>query len=467
MKKLLLLFTLLVSVFVVAGCSSATTANTDTSDTTTGTGTSAPTTTVEAGTIKVWVGAESQAFYTQKLEDYKAYYQEQNGVAFPHNFLVEAVDTGSAAGIFLNDTEQGADIFTAAHDNLGRLIAGSSAVMPVLTPALQTQIQNDNPEMFQSVIKGTLSGQEFTFAVPYVAQSLVLYYNKAYIDETQVQTWEGILAAAESAGKKALALSGTDGFNNSFVLLAREDVTKATSLRLYEDGVLENTFGTGDDTIAKLKWGQDFFTHPNGVVSSSSTAWEVQLQTESTIAFIGGAWHFESAQDSLGNNLGIAVLPKFTITESQAYGDTEAGTVFQSGSFYDTKAFFMKKGSAYQEYLEDILLYLTSKEVQEESFEAANNLPTYKNALDEFAAFEEDTIEIQLAKMQLQMAEFSIPQPFGASSKYNTYYYQKGAPDLILEILENNGGNYSTHAQILEQMQYVETIWKTGVNEKP
>jgi len=462
MKKLLLLLTLVVSVFAFVGCNKQTT-----EAPTTGNGTSAPTTTVQAGTIKVWVGAESQAFYTQKLEDYKTYYQEQNGVAFPHNFLVEAVDTGSAAGIFLNDTEQGADIFTAAHDNLGRLIAGSSAVMPVLTPALQTQIINDNPEMFQNVIKGTLSGQEFTFAVPYVAQSLVLYYNKAYIDETQVQTWEGILAAAESAGKKALALSGTDGFNNSFILLAREDGTKETSLRLYEDGVLENTFGTGDDTIAKLKWGQDFFTHPNGVVSSSSTAWEVQLQTESTIAFIGGAWHFESAQDSLGNNLGIAVLPKFTITESQAYGDTVAGTVFQSGSFYDTKAFFMKKGSAYQEYLEDILLYLTSKEVQEESFEAANNLPTYKNALEEFDAFQQDTIEIQLAKMQLQMADFSIPQPFGASSKFNTYYYQKGAPDLILEILENNGGNYSTFAEILQQMQYVETIWKTGVNEKP
>jgi maltose-binding protein MalE len=466
MKKLLLLLTLVVSVFAIAGCSKSTTENTGT-NITTANGTSAPTTTVQAGTIKVWVGAESQAFYTQKLADYKVYYQEQNGVAFPHNFLVEAVDTGSAAGIFLNDTEQGADIFTAAHDNLGRLIAGSSAVMPVLTPALQAQIQNDNPEMFQNVIKGILSDQEFTFAVPYVAQSLVLYYNKAYIDETQVQTWEGILEAATTAGKKALALSGTDGFNNSFVLLAREDGTKETSLRLYEDGILENTFGTGDDTIAKLKWGQDFFTHPNGVVSSSSTAWEVQLQNESTIAFIGGAWHFESAQDSLGNNLGVAVLPKFTITESQAYGEVEAGTVFQSGSFYDTKAFFMKKGSAYQPYLEDILLYLTSKDVQEESFEVANNLPTYKNALDEFAAFQEDTIEIQLAKMQLQMAEFSIPQPFGASSKFNTYYYQKGAPDLILEILENTGGNYSTHAQILQQMQYVETIWKTGVNEKP
>ncbi|HQN74672.1 MAG TPA: hypothetical protein PK160_01400 [Bacillota bacterium] len=452
MKKLLLLFTLAIMAFAVVGCSGATTEDN--------------TTTAQAGTIKIWVGAESQAFYTQKVADYKEYYLEKNGTAFPHNFEVVAVDTGSAAGMFLNDTEAGADIFTSAHDNLGRLIAGSSAVMPVQSQALLDQIANDNPEMFQDVIKGTFNNVEYTFAVPYVAQSLVLYYNKKFIDETQVQTWEGILQAAETANKKALTLSGTDGFNNSFILLAREAETQATSLRLYEGNVLENTYGTGDDTIAKLKWGQSFFTHPNGVVSSSSTAWEVQLQQESTIAFIGGAWHYEAVKSSLGDNLGITVLPTFTITEADAYGTCEAGTVFQSGSFYDTKAFFMKKGSAYQEYLEDILLYLTSKEVQEESFEVAQNLPAYKNALAEFEAFDQDTPEIKLAIAQLRMAEFSIPQPFGGSSKFNTYYYQKGAPDLILEILENRDNKYSTHAQILEQMQYVETIWKTGVNEK-
>jgi arabinogalactan oligomer/maltooligosaccharide transport system substrate-binding protein len=457
MKKLLLLLTLIFVAFAAVGCGGA--------ETTTAGG-NTTTVPVVAGTIKIWVGAESQAFYTEKVEDYKAYYLEQNGTAFPHNFQVVAVDTGSAAGVFLNDTEAGADIFTSAHDNLGRLIAGSSAVMPVQSQALLDQIENDNPEMFLNVIKGTFSEVEYTFAIPYVAQSLVLYYNKAYIDETQVQTWEGILAAAQTAGKKALALAGTDGFNNSFILLAREAETKATSLRLYEGNILENTNGTGDDTIAKLKWGQSFFTHPNGVVSSSSTAWEVQLQSDATLAFIGGAWHYEAAKSSLGNDLGIAVLPTFTITEADAYGTCEAGTVFQSGSFFDTKAFFMKKGSAYQPYLEDILLYLTSKEVQEESFEEAQNLPAYKNALTEFEAFQDGTLETLLAATQLRMSDFSIPQPFGGSSKFNTYYYQKGAPDLILEILENRSNLYSTHAQILAQMQYVETIWKTGVNEK-
>jgi hypothetical protein len=61
------------------------------------------------------------------------------------------------------------------------------------------------------------------------------------------------------------------------------------------------------------------------------------------------------------------------------------------------------------------------------------------------------------------MFEYGIPQPFGFVSRYNTYYYSKGAPDLILDILENKDGEFTTHQQILAQMQIVESLWKTGL----
>ncbi len=435
MKKLLMVMALFLVALVTVGCSGK-------------------------GPLTIWVGSESEAFYTQKMEEYKALYLEEKGEEFPHDIRVVGVDTGTAAGTFLDDSDAGADIFTAAHDNLGKLIAGASAVAPVQNQALLAQIQNDNPETFLQVIKGTVGGTEYTFAVPYVAQALVLYYNKQFITETQAQTWEGILEAAVANNKQALSLAGTDGFNNSFILLATEAETGNTSLRLYENGIQENTYGTGDDTIAKLKWGQYFFTHANGARRPSDSGWEVELKNEISIAFIGGAWHFSAAKAALGDDLAITILPTFELIDG--YGEVEAGTVFQSGTFADTKAFFMKKNSRYAEYLEDILLFLTSKDVQEESFVAAQNLPAYKNAADEFAAFQENTLEAKLAAAQVRMFEFGIPQPFGFQTRYNTYYYSKGTPDLILEILENNGGNFGTDAQILAQMQIVETIWKTG-----
>jgi arabinogalactan oligomer/maltooligosaccharide transport system substrate-binding protein len=413
--------------------------------------------------LTIWVGSESEAFYQAKVEEYKAYYLEKNGEEFPHEIAVKGVDTGTAAATFLDDTEAGADIFTAAHDNLGKLIAGSSSVAPVQGQALLDQIQNDNPASFLEVIKGTVNGTEYTFGIPYVAQALVLYYNTEFITETQAESWEGILEAAVAANKQALSLSGTDGFNNSFILLATEAETGYTSLRLYENGVQENTYGTGDDTIAKLKWGQNFFNHPNGAKAPTESGWEIELKDEISISFIGGAWHYTAAKAALGDNLGITILPTFTIDATEAYGDAEAGTTYQSGTFADTKAFFMKKNSEYQEFLEDILLFLTSKEIQEESFEVAQNLPAYKNAAEEFEAFQEDTLDAQLAAAQVRMFEFGIPQPFGFNSKYNTYYYSKGAPELILEILENPDGDLTTHAEILAQMQIVESLWKTGL----
>ncbi|MFA7106400.1 MAG: extracellular solute-binding protein [Candidatus Izemoplasmatales bacterium] len=416
--------------------------------------------------LTVWVGSESVDFYTQKLEDYKAVYLEKYGEEFPHEFKVVGVDTGAAAGTFLNDTEAGADIFTAAHDNLAKLTAGSSAVEAVRSQELINQINADNPQIFLDVIKSDVQGTQYIFAVPYIAQSMILYYNTKYLTEDDVKTWEGILAKAEEAEKRALSISGTDGFNNSFILLAREVETKATTLELYTNGVLENVNATGDDTIAKMKWGQYFFTHPNGGLKPTSATWSGELKNETTISFVGGAWQYKSAAAALGDNLGIAILPTFTIGEDQAYGTCEAGTEFQSGSFFDAKAFFMKKGSEYSKYLEDIILYLSSKEVQEESFEAAQNLPAYKNAQDEFEAFQEDTIEAELALTQLMMAEHSIPQPFGVKREFNVYYYQKGAPELIFEIFENLDDAYTTDEAIIAQMEIVEEIWETGVNNK-
>lgn len=413
--------------------------------------------------LLIWVGAESETFYTQKMAEYVTEYNLTHDKEFPFEISVKGVDTGTAAATFMDDTDAGADIFTVAHDNLGKLIAGSSSIAPVQSAALLAQINADNPDSFLNVIRGSVSGTMYTFGVPYVAQSLVLYYNKAYITETQVLTWEGILAAATAANKQALSITGTDGYNNSFLLLAKNAETNASSLRLYVDGVQSDCYGTGDDTISILKWGQRFFTDPHGAKAPSDSGWEIELSEEISLSLIGGAWHFSAAQAALGSNLGITVLPTFTITAADAYGTAEAGTVFQSGTFADTKMFVMKKNSDKAEYLEDILLFLSSKEIQEESFIECENLPAYKNAAAEFSAFQADTAEAKLASAQVDMFEFGIPQPFGFNSKFNTYYYSKGAPDFILEILENTSGSFTSKEAIKAQMVIVESLWKTGL----
>ncbi len=434
MKKLILLTLIMMTSLVMWGCS-------------------------RQSPLVIWVGAEVQEFYEAKMVEYVEYYNSVNDSEFPFKIEVRAADTGSAAATFLDDMDAGPDILTVAHDNLGRLISGASAIQPIQNPALLAQIEAQNPETFLRVIKGSVGGQTYTFGVPYEAQALILYYNKAFLNEDDVETWEGIWDVAKANNKRALSITGTDGFNNSFLVLATNAETGETSLRLFEDGVLENTFGLGDDTMSILKWGQRFFQDPNGARQPSDSGWEVDFANEAILSVIGGAWHFRAARASLGDNLGIAVLPQFTITEEDAYGEIQPGTVFQSGTFTDTKMFVMNRSSDKLDYLEDILLFLSHKDVQEQSYIQNNTLPAYKNALAEFSAMQNDDISTQLAVAQLRMFDYGIPQPFGAEARFNVYYYQRGAPDLIMAILRDPDNKFTTDAAIFAEMERVQRIW--------
>jgi maltose-binding protein MalE len=127
-------------------------------------------------TIKIWVGTEAREFYHVKMGEWVEKYNSTHEKPFPYTVKVESVDTGAAAAKFLDDTAVGADIFTIAHDNLGRLIAGASAIAPITDQGLLAQINNDNPSIFLEVIKGSVGepAVEYTFRVPYIAQALVL-----------------------------------------------------------------------------------------------------------------------------------------------------------------------------------------------------------------------------------------------------------------------------------------------------
>lgn len=436
MKRVLLIITFALVTFVVAACGSG-----------------------GKETLVIWVGEEVEDFYQDKMDEYVEDYNSTHSDEFPYNVDVRAADTGTAAGVFLQDIEAGPDILTVAHDNLGRLISGSSAIRPIQDDALLAQIEAQNTASFLDAIKANFEGTTYTFGVPYEAQALILYYNKAYLTEEDVQTWEGIWDVAKAENKQATTVTGQDGFNNSFLTLASFADTGEKIVSLYENGVVENTEFVNDGSVSVMQWGQRFFSDDNGAQEATDSGWQVDFSNEDTISLVGGAWHFRAAQAAIGDDLGVAVLPQFTITAEDAYGDVDAGTVMQSGTFTDTKMFVMNRTSEKIAYLEDILLYLTDKEVQEESFVDYGTLPAYKNALEEFEGMDNDSLNTQLAIAQLAMFEYGIPQPFGKEARFNVYYYQRQAPELLYEMLRNEDGDFDTTADIIERMEAIERIW--------
>lgn len=402
--------------------------------------------------IVIWVGEESQEFYQKVCNDYKTAHED-----FKWEIEVKGMDTGAAAGTITTDASAAADIYTVAHDNIGKLAAGNYA-KPLVDKTLSDQILSDNPESFKNVIYSTLGEKEYLFAAPYISQALFLYYNKTLVTEEQAKSFEGLMEAAKTAGTKAWTVVGTDGYNNSYGLLATKVADHSTSVKIYE-GATTTTRGEsncqGDDTIAVLRYQQRALKDDNGFKWASSDGWEADLRNNGVLSVIGGAWHYNSAAAAVGEvNLGMTLIPTMTLTAADVEGLTSvaAGDVYRGGTFADCKVFMINGQSSSDKYNDEqaLLTYLTSKEVQNESFKECSNVPAYVGASDYIKTLYDGKAisenQYKLASSQVAMAEWGIPQPF-ITGTLNTYYYSKNAPDIYKAMIDQS--KYPTTGDVL------------------
>ena len=476
MKKLMALvlaFVMLAALLSGCGGSGNTTAATET----------AAASEADDGVIRLWVGEESAEFYQKTCDEYVAAHPD-----FGYTVEVKGMDTGSVAGTISNDPTAAADIYTVAHDNIGKL-ASTQCAKPITDQALIDQVLADNPESFRGVIYSTLNGTSYLYGVPYISQALFLYYNKALVTEEEAASFEGLREAAKRADTKAITVTGDDGFNMSFALLARKVSDHSTTVKIYEgaEAVSGGSKGVsncqGDDTVAIVRWLQDYAADPNGFKWASSDGWDADLDKDhaGVLAVIGGAWHYNTAKAALGEtNLGIAVIPTFTLTEASVEGlsSVAAGDVYRGGTFADCKCFMINAYSAASKYVkeQELITYLSSKEVQNASYLACLNVPAYVGATEFIKqCFDEGKVtesQYNLAAMQVAMAEWGIPQPF-LTGTLNTYYYSKNGPAVFRAMIDKTaypttGDEILTETKSLEGVRkglyLIEYLWMHGVN---
>ncbi len=412
--------------------------------------------------ITLWCGAESADFYEKEGNEFF----KNNAEFSQFSLKAVATDAGTTPGEMITDNTKCADIITVAHDNIGKL-ANQNKIKPLINEDLINQIKNDNPENFVSVAQSTLGGdsEKRFFAVPYISQSLFLYYNKSLVTEEQAKTFEGLKEAGKAANAKGFTVTGLDGYNFSFTILALNAETKTSTLRLYNDGTRLDAYAQGDDEVALLRWSQRIFNDPNGGLLPSDTAWAVSVQNKKVLAVVGGAWHYNAFLKSVGEeNFGATVLPTMTLTEDDVAGTTiAAGTKFQAGTFADCKVFLINAASDASKYnaISALLKHLSSTTVQNKSFKECQNLPAYKgsSAYIESIKSEISANSYATATAQLKMAEFGMPQPF-INGTLNTLYYSSGAPKLYELCIVNEKGAYNDIRKLRETLYRMEFIWK-------
>ncbi|MBO4359014.1 MAG: hypothetical protein J5796_04355, partial [Erysipelotrichaceae bacterium] len=152
--------------------------------------------------------------------------------------------------------------------------------------------------------------------------------------------------------------------------------------------------------------------------------------------------------------------------------------VYRGGTFADCKVFMLNSHSAPDKYvaLQQLVKYLSSKDVQNQSYVNCMNVPAYVGASEYIkSVYESGQIsesEYNLAAMQVEMAEWGIPQPFLTGS-LNTYYYSKNAPAVFRAMIDKTAYP-TTGDQVIEETESLEGVrkglylmeylWMHGVN---
>jgi len=410
--------------------------------------------------ITVWVGGESAKFYQAAANKFFKDHPE-----YKYRASVKGVDTGTVAGTITTDAEAAADIYTVAHDNIAKLV-DAEAALPLDNEGLIEQVTADNPQAFKDVIYAVPKGEKEKklYGVPYISQSLFLYYNKKFVSDEQAKTFEGLQQAAKAADNKAFTVVGDDGYNFSFTMLARKESDKSSTLKLYPNGERHDNWLQGDDEIAFVRWANEMFADPNGGEWPPAN-WITEVQNGKVCALIGGAWHFNSFAASC-DDFGIAKIPTFTLTADHVQGLTgvSAGDVYRGGTFADCKVFMMNMYCAEEkrEAAQELMKYLSSKEVQKESFLEVNNVPAFAGVDSWIAEAKDQMTEYQymLGVAQTSMSAYGIAQPF-VKSLYNTYFYSKNGPQKYVNLIKLPKAECTLDA-IREALFRIEYTWGWG-----
>ena len=304
--------------------------------------------------LTLWVSeADGVAELTKKqVEDFN----KSNNAGITINATIEKVSEGDAATQMLTDVSACADIFA-------RLVQGGA--LAKVASSVAATVEADN---VADAVAAAKSGDTL-YAYPLTADNgYFLYYDKSVLTEAQVGNMETLLTQLESAGK-----------NISF-----EMETSAWYLASYFFGAgCKSEWKTND--AGKFVSVTDDFDSDKGLIAvkgmqrlvqspryvSSSAASDFSAATPSA-ALVSGTWAYNDVKKILGDNMGVAELPKFTV----------GGTDYHLGSYKGFKLMGVKPQTNSEKSKAAQLLaqYLTSEAAQVERFNAVAWGPSNKNA---------------------------------------------------------------------------------------
>lgn len=262
-------------------------------------------------------------------------------------FVYGVMDEATAASTVAQDPEASADVFMYANDNIPVLTDAQAAAK--FGGIYEDQIVSMNSE---AVVDSVRSGG-YLYGVPTTTNTWFMYYDKRVFSEEDVKNLDTMLE------KGVVSFP----FTNSWYLPA---FYVGNGCTLFGDGTDEvaGVDFSGDKATDVTNYLIDLLANPNFVVDADGSG-IAGMRDGSINAMFSGSWDAGNIEEILGENMGIAALPTFTLN----------GEEKQMMSYAGSKAVGVNATSKHMVAAIQLAIYLGSADAQRLHYELETVVP--------------------------------------------------------------------------------------------
>jgi len=306
MKKRLLALTMVVAMAasLVAGCGSN-----SKEESTTGS------TELPEVSLTMWGSENDQDILREMADAFIEKYADQATITI----TLDVESESTCKDTILTDVEAAADVFAFADDQLNELV--QAGALQEVTLNADTVISDNGGEDSGSVQAASYDGK--LYAYPMTADNgYFMYYDSSVFTEEDVKTLDGMIAAAEAAGK-TIAMDLANGwYLYSFFQGAGLELT------LNDDGVTNTcTWNATDTDPTGAEVAQAILDAvADGVfVSLGDTDIVSGIQAGTVCAAVSGTWNSTAISEAWSDNYAATKLPTYTVDGEQVQMSSYAG----------------------------------------------------------------------------------------------------------------------------------------------
>ena len=295
-------------------------------------------------------------------------------------FVYGVADEATAAGTVSQDAEASADVFMFANDTLTTLTdAGALAKFGGI---YADEIANTNSQG----LVDSLTMDDYIYGVPFTTNTWFMYYDKSVFTEEDIKSLDAMLT------KGVVSFP----FTNSWYLPAFYFGNGCT---LFGDGTQEElgVDFSGQKAVDVTNYLIDLYNNPNFTVDADGSGM-AGLRDGSIKAMFTGSWDAVAIKEILGDNMGVAALPTFTLNgeEKQMY------------AYAGSKAIGVNTNSKYMVQAIQLALYLGGAESQQLHYDLRTVIPCNTELLADPAIASDELVAAQNETFD----RTSILQPF-------------------------------------------------------